>query len=74
MVITFTYLYLQQNGMRKIKVQSCLLSHLCKDHKVRGTSLKYDAEFHVPTNILSVTSCNIWSSFVITGLDEMMLT
>jgi hypothetical protein len=56
MVISFTYLYLEQNGMHKVKIQSRLLSQLCKGQKVRETSLRHDVEFHVPTKIVSVTS------------------
>ena len=52
MVVTFTYYYLQQTGMHKIKIQSRLLSHICKGQKERGKSLRHDFEFHVLTKIV----------------------
>jgi hypothetical protein len=52
MIIRFNYLYLQQKGMHKIKIQSRLQPQLCKGQKVRGKSLRHDVEFHVPTNII----------------------
>jgi len=60
--------------MHKIKIHSRALSHICKGQKERGKSLRHDVEFYVPTKIVSVTSQNILSSFVITCLDEMSLT
>ena len=39
-----------------------------------GTSLRLDIEFYVFMKMASVTSQNLLSSFVITGLDEMMIT
>ena len=42
--------------MHKIKIQSRLLSHICKGQRARGKFLGYDVEFHVRTKIVSVTS------------------